>query len=49
MKKYRFFAKVNNIWQKFEGIYAEDYLHTHNQCFLFKKTKGRKIIKTNVH
>lgn len=44
MKKYSFFAKYNNVWQKFTGIYCEGYLHTSNLSFPFKKTKGRKMI-----
>lgn len=49
MIKYRFFALYNNVWTKLEGVYFGGYIHCSQGSFLFKKTKGRKIVSTNVH
>lgn len=44
MTRYRFFALYNDVWTKLEGVYAEDYIHCSQGSFLFKRTKGRKIV-----
>ncbi len=45
MKKYRFFVKIGDVWQKKEGYLCEGYLYCINESFEFSKTKGRKQLK----